>query len=428
MNAQKVESYQLNKDAYIIEKDNISIAYFPLQRKFFEISTEGKEALINHFHFGIRNKTVENFLKENNLLENPKYPKNKNDPQKPTSLCLALTSGCNLRCIYCYADADTNADVMTFEIAKLSIDANVSNLQDIGSDTIRISFLGGGETLTVFQLLKRIINYINNNYDLKKKFSLVTNATLITPEIARFFKKNNFRITVSLDGPKDIHDKQRPKANKKGSFDETLRGMNLLNQANVNWGIRSTITTINGGSILELIDIAKDMNCGIKLEPITPTGRGDSLPIDPKEGFIDILEKAIDYGEEIGVKIRSSYLTNLGIKTQYCGGNGNLCCVLPNGIISSCSRITKKTDKLFDIYSVRKITPNGITTNQEKLEQLRSLTTLDSKCENCFAKWHCAGGCYSTRLLYHGIPEEHCLIMRYFVWKDIIKNLEKERR
>lgn len=421
-----IHSIPLSSNSFIISKEGISIAYFPLQKKIFRITEEGRNALIGYFKKGEKVEIITKFLDKNNLLTEPSPPLNQNNPFKSASFCLSLTSGCNLRCIYCYADATNEATVMSFETAKLAIDSLLANIADLNIKTFRLSFLGGGETLTVFPLLYKIVSYINQNTSLEKNFSLVTNGTLINSHIAKFFRRNNFYITVSLDGPKEIQDQQRPKANGEGSFDDCIRGMSILKKAKVNFSIRSTITTINANKIEDLINIAKSFNSPIKLEPVTPTGRGTSIPIELKENFIPILERALNYGKEVGITVRSSYKTNLSIKTQYCGGNGNLWCVLPTGLVSSCSRVTKIDDNLSNIYMIGKTDKNALHIEKEKIETLQEITLPNEKCRSCFAKWHCAGGCYNTKLLNRGsMPKEHCTIMRYFVWQDILENLKK---
>lgn len=55
-----------------------------------------------------------------------------------------------------------------------------------------------------------------------------TNATLITPEWCNYFIESGAKVGVSIDGPEDIHDPQRSRRNGKGSFQEAMRGVELL--------------------------------------------------------------------------------------------------------------------------------------------------------------------------------------------------------
>lgn len=77
----------------------------------------------------------------------------------------------------------------------------------------------GGEPLLSFELIKKILSFLDNrNEELKKKvnYSLTTNGSLLTEEIIRFLKKHKFSVVLSFDG--FAQDSQR----KKGSFKKTV--------------------------------------------------------------------------------------------------------------------------------------------------------------------------------------------------------------
>lgn len=71
--------------------------------------------------------------------------------------------------------------------------------------------------------------------------SVQTNATLLNTEWIRFFKKYNFFIGVSLDGPPQVHNHYRQYASGRGSFEEVVAGINLLAEGGVDFNILSTI-------------------------------------------------------------------------------------------------------------------------------------------------------------------------------------------
>ena len=73
-----------------------------------------------------------------------------------------------------------------------------------------------------FPLLKQVVAYANQRAAEQGRhidFSLTTNATLLTPAIIEFLSENNIGVTVSMDGPKEMHDHLRVFANGKGSYD-----------------------------------------------------------------------------------------------------------------------------------------------------------------------------------------------------------------
>ncbi len=142
------------------------------------------------------------------------------------TLVLNLTNQCNLSCQYCYeygedkvATPEGKPKFMDFETAKSSVDFLLE--QSAGRRHVHITFFGG-ETLMNFPLLKQVVGYATEQANAQSRFidfSLTTNATLLTPAIIEFLSENRIGVTVSMDGPKEMHDKLRVFANGRGSYD-----------------------------------------------------------------------------------------------------------------------------------------------------------------------------------------------------------------
>ena len=142
------------------------------------------------------------------------------------TLVMNLTNQCNLSCQYCYefgadkvATPEGKPKFMDLETAKTSVDFLLAESGDRRS--IHITFFGG-ETLMNFPLLKEVVAYANQRaaeQDRHIDFSLTTNATLLTPTIIEFLSDNHIGVTVSMDGPKEMHDHLRVFSNGKGSYD-----------------------------------------------------------------------------------------------------------------------------------------------------------------------------------------------------------------
>ena len=72
--------------------------------------------------------------------------------------------------------------------------------------------------------------------------TIQTNATLMTKEFAKFFKKHNFIVSVSLDGPEEIHDLHRTYKDKSGSFQKVMEGINILKEEGIQPAVIITVT------------------------------------------------------------------------------------------------------------------------------------------------------------------------------------------
>jgi len=137
------------------------------------------------------------------------------------------TRFCNLDCRYCWApDKDDNL--------KLSLPILSEVLTQIyaRSDLSNCDFLWlTGEPLVMgLDYFKSAVSLCKDlkPHHLSPEFIIQTNGTLINDAWAEFFAEHDFVVGVSIDGPKHIHDLQRVTKAGTGSFDATLRGINLL--------------------------------------------------------------------------------------------------------------------------------------------------------------------------------------------------------
>lgn len=146
---------------------------------------------------------------------------------------LAVTTSCNLKCTYCFADASPSKGAFSSkEIGKLFIDRIAEYvLESRIYDPIIIEFTGG-EPLLNFSLIRYVVEYAKDTYGdlLNLEYCFQTNLTLLTSDMIRFFRENQVGVGVSLDGFKTIQDSQRPFINGDGSYDKVSDSLIKLNQ------------------------------------------------------------------------------------------------------------------------------------------------------------------------------------------------------
>lgn len=428
MSLEKITSVDFGNSLFLVRRGDFSILYSGLNGLAMEVKEDGVRALLDHFSGKEKNDTTENFLRDNGFFNVRKFP----DLEKeylPTDVVFSVTSDCNLRCVYCYARAGLDSERMTPELAKAAIDVIIHNAKDKNWKKIHIGFLGGGETMLEYNLVKFIVEYAKTHWDKEISFSMVTNATLLDEEKSDFLVSNGFRITVSLDGPKEVQDNQRPTISGRGSYDACIRGIrNLKKSGCKKIGIRATMTKNNIHLLKEMLDIAKDLDVALKVEPITPTGRGEESPdVISASEFIHEYQNAREYARKLGVVLKSTYDNDFNPRLNFCSGNGRSFCVLPQGEITSCSRVTRKDDLLADQYIIGKLTDSSLQIDDEKVSFLRTLSPSNfPQCVDCFAKWYCAGGCHATRLSNNGLmSEDHCAISQHFLFENIREKIKK---
>ena len=151
-------------------------------------------------------------------------------------LIFEITEQCNLRCKYCiYSDKypyhrNYSKKIMTFEIAKKAIDLYmyyfIKMFQYNPKKRPTFTFYGG-EPLLEFKLITKIVEYVIKKYSFyDPMFNITTNGTLLSSEVIQYIAKvKDFYISISLDGPKEEHDRNRVFSKNKGSFDQIFNNL-----------------------------------------------------------------------------------------------------------------------------------------------------------------------------------------------------------
>jgi len=150
-----------------------------------------------------------------------------------TTITLEMTQDCNLVCKYCIYHPDHPSyrefgkRHMTAETAKQSLDF-LKKHSALNSEATYIGFYGG-EPLLNFGIVKLVVEYAKEIFcDKELHFNLTTNAILLTEPVCDYLVKNDMSIMISLDGPKELHDKNRIFANNQGSYDLVIKGIQTL--------------------------------------------------------------------------------------------------------------------------------------------------------------------------------------------------------
>ena len=148
------------------------------------------------------------------------------------SIHIEITQSCTLACTYCpyndhYKEKRNHSQLtMSHEVALKSIEFLKKHSSQ--SSSVAIGFYGG-EPLIQFPLIKKCVEYAGEIFPKQNiLFTITTNATLVTPAIAQYLLQNGFSILVSLDGPEEYHDAYRKDMNGNGSYERTMKGLQIL--------------------------------------------------------------------------------------------------------------------------------------------------------------------------------------------------------
>jgi len=109
---------------------------------------------------------------------------------------LVLTTGCNLRCRYCYQNRKS-ARGMPWETARAAVDLLMRSRRR----RLRLVLLGG-EPLANFELFRRVVDYTKTARPSRKQleFFTTTNGTLLDRARTTFLVERRIRTILSFDG------------------------------------------------------------------------------------------------------------------------------------------------------------------------------------------------------------------------------------
>lgn len=153
---------------------------------------------------------------------------------------LSLTHDCNFRCTYCYAGEKFHK-TMDFQTAKKIVD--FAALITAKDENIDFSFFGG-EPFLCFTLIEEIISYIEKkNISNSISYNITTNGSIMTDKIIDYILDHDIKISISIDGPPSIHNKNRIDMKGDGTLELILSNIEKLSskvdffQVNAVYGI-----------------------------------------------------------------------------------------------------------------------------------------------------------------------------------------------
>lgn len=207
---------------------------------------------------------------------------------------VVLTLDCNLACPYCFEDHFRGNHAMSEETARLLVDHVTREQINRGRD-VELRFYGG-EPLMAVPRLKEIaapLQAAAARAGTKFSCSLVTNATLLTrPVVEELLPFGLTSAQITLDGPEEIHNRQRPFVSRQGSFKLIVENLR---------SVYDLITLKPGGNFTRdnyrEFPAMLDALLAAGMDP-TKIGPVQFAPIHPKSGGHDPHSAACAIGSE----------------------------------------------------------------------------------------------------------------------------------
>lgn len=249
----------------------------------------------------------------------------------PRQLTLELTYRCNLKCEMCPQAIDLESDdsklLKQLKTRREMATPEILNLvDDAGSLGVKVFTLTGGEAF-----LRKDIFTITERIKMREmECAILTNGMLITPAgAANLVSLGMDKITISVDGPQDLHNTIRKNSQSFQRLIESVRQIQeekrRRNRQSPYLAFSLTISARNANRISELLDVAREYGVGVnfgylyyiteKMEVATASllkmdevkGEDQNIPDFLKQVDVPALEaqiqevhrKAHDYGLQV---------------------------------------------------------------------------------------------------------------------------------
>ena len=328
------------------------------------------------------------------------------DNPRIKSMCLHICHDCNLRCKYCFAgtgdfgtghrsmlDEETGRKAIDFLIAASGPRRNLD-----------LDFFGG-EPLMNWPVVVALTHYAEEAGPKAGKnirLTITTNAVLLDDEKTAFINQHMKNCVLSIDGRPEVHDRMRPDAGGKGSYDRVMKPIRRFvhERGDREYYVRGTYTRHNldfSNDVLHFADLGLDQ---ISVEPVVAADgsgyeiRKEDVPVILAEyerlarAYVERREAGNPFNffhfmiDTDGGPCAYKRLKGCGVGTEYCA-------VTPEGDIYPCHQFVGQTE-----FRMGSVLDSPVTLDTALSAEFGELMVPNKPaCQTCWSRYFCSGGC-----------------------------------
>lgn len=322
---------------------------------------------------------------------------------KPLFLGIIPTRGCNMGCRYCdFGAPDQPETKMDLNLARAAANAYLKLLHENEQTRGEIHFFGG-EPFFAPEVVHFVVEYAlvrAAELGLVVHFEATTNG-LYGRTHCQWIADRFDTIVLSLDGPADIQNWQRPGRNGRSTFDIVARNARILSAGSVELVIRVCVTAETARRMPEIAHwISQEFRPStVCFESLTPSPLAEAAGIVPPNPFVFARNfmTAVSHLEAHGIQaiLSTADLSATGVTSCPVGQDALI--VSPDGLIDACYLLEDAwRQQGLDMRLGRVNVPaEQFEIKPGALSRARWLNLYNKPlCANCFCRYHCAGGCH----------------------------------
>jgi uncharacterized protein len=326
-------------------------------------------------------------------------------------------AACNLACRYCYY-LGKGVSVPGGGPARLPDDLLedyvAQHIAASPDEIIRFSWHGGEPTVLGVDYFRKIVEIQRRVCPAGRTIAngMQTNGTLLDEEWGRFLAAEGFSVGISLDGPRELHDRYRLTRDGTPSFDATMRGYEILRRHLVPTDILCVVSAANVAHPAEVYGFFREIGASYVtflplVEPRPAAQGGVSPDTVPAEAWGDFLCAVFDewVSGDIGrIKIQ---IVEEAARTAF-GQEHSLCIFRPvcgdipvlerNGDFYSCDHFVDKAHWVGNIHETPLV--ELLESPAQRAFGLAKLENLPRVCRACEVLMMCNGECPKNRFAH----------------------------
>lgn len=169
-------------------------------------------------------------------------------------LTINIANACNLWCSYCYADHGQYHAPSSLMAPDMAVDI-VARCLKLYPRIRSLQFFGGEPLLNV-DAIEAVSAYLSARFgESGPALVATTNGTVLSDRAADVLDKYRIGLTVSLDGPADIHDELRPAKSLRSSHAAAMANIAILRRRGIELDVECTYTSGHHRHGISVVDL-----------------------------------------------------------------------------------------------------------------------------------------------------------------------------
>ena len=337
------------------------------------------------------------------------------NPEEVYAMTILPNNICNFSCSYCYAAKGHGHDQLDEATLRAVLDFFIDSKRT-SREHLYISFGGGGEPLLSWNRMKMVLEYAEKlalKHGKTIHYSFASNGSVMSSEILDAIRRFNIKVNISFDIIENIQNIQRK------NYNRVCETINILLSNGISPTINSVITPLNVSMQEDMVREISSRFPGLKRLSFDYVVDGNLCETVAElekfyNSYTEHFFRAREIGKEFGIEVSSIKYHNLEqLKTRACAGGFD---ITPQGTISVCFFISSPQEKLYEDFIYGRIKDGKVSFDKAKFSRMvKETANSQDKCNGCFLKWHCAGGClFHARSYSKEMLDTMCNFQRKF--------------